>query len=154
MYDLDYVLFFFFFKQKTAYEMRISDWSSDVCSSDLRRLGSGRNREIVGRHLAARHQRNPLWGRQGQADRADRAADRRQEAPDPRGCPRRKRRGSAHHTRAQEPQRRSRCAEGKPVPADRPRSEEQTSELQSLMRISYAVSCWKNKNIATPKIVA
>src|SRR3546814_20695734 len=30
--------FFFFFKQKTAYEMRISDWSSDVCSSDLRRL--------------------------------------------------------------------------------------------------------------------
>src|SRR3546814_12866120 len=31
------VYFFFFFKQKTAYEMRISDWSSDVCSSDLRR---------------------------------------------------------------------------------------------------------------------
>src|SRR3546814_8456443 len=29
------VRFFFFFKQKTAYEMRISDWSSDVCSSDL-----------------------------------------------------------------------------------------------------------------------
>src|SRR3546814_2049720 len=30
-----YSCFFFFFKQKTAYEMRISDWSSDVCSSDL-----------------------------------------------------------------------------------------------------------------------
>src|SRR3546814_3876290 len=30
-----YLLFVFFFKQKTAYEMRISDWSSDVCSSDL-----------------------------------------------------------------------------------------------------------------------
>src|SRR3546814_10337440 len=29
------LLLFFFFKQKTAYEMRISDWSSDVCSSDL-----------------------------------------------------------------------------------------------------------------------
>src|SRR3546814_16176287 len=29
-------MFVFFFKQKTAYEMRISDWSSDVCSSDLR----------------------------------------------------------------------------------------------------------------------
>src|SRR3546814_8242140 len=28
-------MFFFFFKQKTAYDMRISDWSSDVCSSDL-----------------------------------------------------------------------------------------------------------------------
>src|SRR3546814_1105700 len=33
------MLLFFFFKQKTAYEMRISDWSSDVCSSDLDRLG-------------------------------------------------------------------------------------------------------------------
>src|SRR3546814_5582379 len=31
--------FFFFFKQKTAYEMRISDWSSDVCSSDLAEKG-------------------------------------------------------------------------------------------------------------------
>src|SRR3546814_9751393 len=31
-------MFFFFFKQKTAYEMRISDWSSDVCSSDLGRI--------------------------------------------------------------------------------------------------------------------
>src|SRR3546814_4550770 len=30
-----YCRLFFFFKQKTAYEMRISDWSSDVCSSDL-----------------------------------------------------------------------------------------------------------------------
>src|SRR3546814_7573470 len=31
-------LYFFFIKQKTAYEMRISDWSSDVCSSDLDRI--------------------------------------------------------------------------------------------------------------------
>src|SRR3546814_384054 len=31
--------FIFFFKQKTAYDMRISDWSSDVCSSDLRAVG-------------------------------------------------------------------------------------------------------------------
>src|SRR3546814_10776376 len=38
MYDhvfIFLVFVFFFFKQKTAYEMRISDWSSDVCSSDL-----------------------------------------------------------------------------------------------------------------------
>src|SRR3546814_1867642 len=35
--SLLYFDFFFFFKQKTAYEMRISDWSSDVCSSDLSR---------------------------------------------------------------------------------------------------------------------
>src|SRR3546814_4163168 len=36
------MVFIFFFKQKTAYEMRISDWSSDVCSSDLSRLRSMR----------------------------------------------------------------------------------------------------------------
>src|SRR3546814_4967320 len=45
---------FFFFKQKTAYEMRIIDWSSDVCSSDLA-AGRGSDRlEILharGRHL-------------------------------------------------------------------------------------------------------
>src|SRR3546814_7545798 len=35
MYWLEFSGFIFFFKQKTAYEMRISDWSSDVCSSDL-----------------------------------------------------------------------------------------------------------------------
>src|SRR3546814_2607643 len=35
---------FFFFKQKTAYEMRISDWSSDVCSSDLSPVGVGQPR--------------------------------------------------------------------------------------------------------------
>src|SRR3546814_19890876 len=34
-----FLVFYFFFKQKTAYEVRISDWSSDVCSSDL--LGAG-----------------------------------------------------------------------------------------------------------------
>src|SRR3546814_5246325 len=33
---------FLFFKQKTAYEMRISDWSSDVCSSDLAKIGFDR----------------------------------------------------------------------------------------------------------------
>src|SRR3546814_1245517 len=33
--SIDHLLGVFFFKQKTAYEMRISDWSSDVCSSDL-----------------------------------------------------------------------------------------------------------------------
>src|SRR3546814_13172566 len=35
------LVIFFFFKQKTAYEMRISDWSSDVCSSDLIRQQGG-----------------------------------------------------------------------------------------------------------------
>src|SRR3546814_3390675 len=40
--------FFFFFKQKTAYEMRISDWSSDVCSSDL--VGAKADREADADH--------------------------------------------------------------------------------------------------------
>src|SRR3546814_4912286 len=35
IFVLSCIVVFFFFKQKTAYEMRISDWSSDVCSSDL-----------------------------------------------------------------------------------------------------------------------
>src|SRR3546814_6415163 len=51
-------LCFFFFKQRTAYELRISDWSSDVCSSDLPSLSmaeaariSGLNRPSTGRCL-------------------------------------------------------------------------------------------------------
>src|SRR3546814_6864523 len=36
-----------FFKQKTAYEMRISDWSSDVCSSDLEEASGARARQVV-----------------------------------------------------------------------------------------------------------
>src|SRR3546814_13553610 len=45
----------FFFKQKTAYEMRISDWSSDVCSSDLDALAADIDQR-TGRHLAVHHQ--------------------------------------------------------------------------------------------------
>src|SRR3546814_8681148 len=57
-----FVVFVCFFKQKTAYEMRISDWSSDVCSSDLDRAGSALadglaavqlDAELVGDHLLA-----------------------------------------------------------------------------------------------------
>src|SRR3546814_5092947 len=57
-------MFFFFFKHKTAYEMRISDWSSDVCSSDLPKHGAGRAFEPAGEQglrrleiiLLARHE--------------------------------------------------------------------------------------------------
>src|SRR3546814_4446784 len=47
--------FFFFFKQKTAYEMRISDWSSDVCSSDLLALAPSLRRGTQGswKHVRA-----------------------------------------------------------------------------------------------------
>src|SRR3546814_1402980 len=48
-----YVLCVFFFKQKTAYEMRISDWSSDVCSSDLDYLAED---ETVGAKVGAGYQ--------------------------------------------------------------------------------------------------
>src|SRR3546814_6053114 len=46
-----YIFIFFFFKQKTAYEMRISDWSSDVCSSDLHQVHQTNGGE--GRSVAA-----------------------------------------------------------------------------------------------------
>src|SRR3546814_20076202 len=51
---------FFFFKQKTAYEMRISDWSSDVCSSDLPRIraGAGSVLESAIRHDLGHHLRD------------------------------------------------------------------------------------------------
>src|SRR3546814_2300449 len=113
---------FFFFKQKTAYEMRISDWSSDVCSSDLPCGGTpchvqaGRGRSGIDRHPGfpgggaslhrqrrRAHHRKPPGGWGGLAD-----------------------------------QGRQRPHGG--------RSEEHTSELQSLMRISYAVFCLKKKN--------
>src|SRR3546814_5443876 len=42
----------FFFKQKTAYELRISDWSSDVCSSDLATGITSGSRHVLGRLLA------------------------------------------------------------------------------------------------------
>src|SRR3546814_6891437 len=45
--DVHFFAFFFCFKQKTAYEMRISDWSSDVCSSDLR-LAHRQDAALVG----------------------------------------------------------------------------------------------------------
>src|SRR3546814_10498574 len=63
---------FFFFKQKTAYEMRISDWSSDVCSSDLQGLelvrqpGRHRKCRLIDldqyRHFQSAEPRTVLWG--------------------------------------------------------------------------------------------
>src|SRR3546814_2386202 len=56
-------VFFFLFKQKTAYEMRISDWSSDVCSSDLLRQDMPGQPLIMldeARHPGIRHAASPF----------------------------------------------------------------------------------------------
>src|SRR3546814_5318397 len=70
------MLCFFFFKQKTAYEMRISDWSSDVCSSDLGGVADNRKIHCHGRahadaalnlHLPSGLLDKPVDHRQAQA---------------------------------------------------------------------------------------
>src|SRR3546814_6669603 len=121
------VLCFFFFKQKTAYDMRISDWSSDVCSSDLG--GSGSRRRVSassgrtsGRNTAASAMLKAVW------------ALTTRRAP------------SSPNTDSQPG---SWCRKGSTasVPITRAiRSDEHTSELQSLLRNSYAVFCLKKKN--------
>src|SRR3546814_3044978 len=122
----------FFFKQKTAYEMRISDWSSDVCSSDLaapvdpRRQLSVEPHRRGGRPRLLRAARRLGEGEQGLGPQRPRLFGtllRRQSDPlDPAGARRQGCRGRVYL-----------------------RSEEHTSELQSLMRISYAVFCLKKK---------
>src|SRR3546814_16978208 len=66
----------FFFKQKTAYEMRISDWSSDVCSSDLPREPREPRRDI-----AAQQQRFDIGTQASPLRRAARAAVAQARAP-------------------------------------------------------------------------
>src|SRR3546814_7920395 len=104
-----FVFSFFFFKQKTAYEMRISDWSSDVCSSDLGL------EHLLHRRGRPHEQGARIRIEQQQIAFADLAPH------------------VAHPAEHRHPHR------------ARDRSEEHTSELQSLMRISYAVFCLKKK---------
>src|SRR3546814_10076644 len=120
---------FFFFKQKTAYEMRISDWSSDVCSSDLGVTGCVHYNTCIipvyldpqGRYIRGMtHLRDMLSNFLG--DRLITAETARVAYTQTEG----------HH------------------PGELPalvaqRSEEPTSELQSLMRNSYALFCLKKK---------
>src|SRR3546814_10020004 len=112
-------MIFFFFKQKTAYEMRISDWSSDVCSSsETQRLPTGK-----------------LWMRAWTL-----LLEPRSQASLPQGGPLPPL-GQSLLTR-----------DGAALVASVNnssrswRSEEHTSELQSLMRISYDVFCLKKKH--------
>src|SRR3546814_7392403 len=122
---------FFFFKQKTAYEMRISDWSSDVCSSDLKPDGSpsgidnaegfsvGGNIGFAGFTFGGSFADTKGNG-SGGTDSAVSFDGRGYDV------------GVAYAFEAAEV-----------------RSEEHTSELQSLMRSSYAVFCLKNKTTTT-----
>src|SRR3546814_9494359 len=125
----------FFFKQKTAYEMRISDWSSDVCSSDLTEIGVRQGRfQDVERIQGIRDARQ-------RARSGDRGDHRRRVRDDHQVADRR-----CHHARGRLAVRWVRLFELLHPPRAAPRklrSEEHTSELKSLMRISYAVFCLK-----------
>src|SRR3546814_2757772 len=126
----------FFFKQKTAYEMRISDWSSDVCSSDLitediiTDLARFRGLDVIARNSAAVYKGEAVDVRRIGRDLGVRyvlqgSIQRQSEQI----------RVTAQLIDA------SNGATLWSDRWDRPRSEEHTSELQSLMRISSAVLC-------------
>src|SRR3546814_5124760 len=130
---LSCILYVFFFKQKTAYEMRISDWSSDVCSSDLplhtaarhHRLGPpGAARRLEGDRQSVRRERPD---RRPAGDQAGFRADPRRQGGSQRQClGRRAARDDAARA----------CREGKPRALRGNlrwrRTEEETYEIQSL----------------------
>src|SRR3546814_2023425 len=147
---------FFFFKQKTAYEMRISDWSSDVCSSDLPKYRQGISRftsssfslvtvasgsTIKRRRYLLSHIRF-LSGLALVALAVGMPASASVDSsPKPGGVYRLKPGLYVQKDVA--------CAH---APNAAIRSEEHPSELQSLMRISYAVFCLKTKQNITKTI--
>src|SRR3546814_4535164 len=126
---------FFFFKQKTAYEMRISDWSSDVCSSDLLARSGADVAAVVSFHgglatddpLLAKHIKARVLAMNG--------ADDRGTMPDA---------GKFMDEMRMSPADWQFVVLGHAVHCFT-RSAEHTSELQSLMRIPYAVFCLKKK---------
>src|SRR3546814_8883063 len=125
--------FFFFFKQKTAYEMRISDWSSDVCSSDLQTARRFREAGVAAIAICF------LYSFVRPEHEARAKAIMQEEHPDAFIC--------ASHEIAPEFREFERLSTAVvnaylgPVMRSYIRSEEHTSELQSLMRNSYAVFC-------------
>src|SRR3546814_1690740 len=137
---LDVFVSFFFFKQKTAYEMRISDWSSDVCSSDLcegdmeaaiveglagvevDRTGQAALDQVGGRILVDLDRSQQFGGDVGEVQRLPADARRKGVAAVEFG---------ADEVEAADDDARS-------LDREMIRSEEHTSELQSLMRTSYA----------------
>src|SRR3546814_3639975 len=110
--------------------MRISDWSSDVCSSDLTRSASPRRAATSLPTRCRRYGISCRTPRPGPPRMAAKRAAQRSPA-----------RARADQGRMESPEAIHRpCESALPF-----RSEEHTSELQSLMRISYAVFCLKKK---------
>src|SRR3546814_9328325 len=178
------MLFFFFFKQKTAYEMRISDWSSDVCSSDLlpprpavppRPVVPRLRRRRAGFQLARIDRLVPVTpvpaaaaagggrvhkgrtarpavdsaaaGRYGDRRAARARCARALELRRPLQLHHQKLRGGNQKAAAR---RRASAGRDKAFQHHPARlAAPETSELQSLMRISYAVFCLKKKKKKT-----
>src|SRR3546814_9006506 len=127
---------FFFFKQKTAYEMRISDWSSDVCSSDLRQAEEieqevpGATVEQYGEGLVVQFDSKVLFDFDSYSLRAE-SKDAISQLAEVLNKYDSTEVVVEGHT------------DNVGTDSYKLRSEENTSELQSLMRISYAVFCLK-----------
>src|SRR3546814_4161561 len=154
---------FFFFKQKTAYELRISDWSSDVCSSDLGASGTKacwtmprhRSRSTASPKTMPTDSGFPAaapWNWSSNPDPIWRYSKSCCAESRPNASPYANSISiaePANYTMRTGPQNwRSTAGEcGRCTAHDGGcyRSEEHTSELQSLMRISYAVFCLKKK---------
>src|SRR3546814_3151114 len=136
--------------------MRISDWSSDVCSSDLARRQRAVERQQVRlrqqrleRHIVdaerpARIARERVVAEQPAAEAGQDARRDQADLPRP-DDPRR----LAVEIEAEQPVEREIALPHPGIGAVDLRSEEHTSELQSLMRISYAVFCLKKKQTHT-----
>src|SRR3546814_9101929 len=137
-------LYFFFFKQKTAYEMRISDWSSDVCSSDLLDR-NGINKAVFDGLATPGNQwvapTNPNYVKAFPVPKRDVAKAKAllKEAGNPHPV--------VNLVTPTTTDARNIAQVVQAMAKDAERSEEHTSELQSLMRISYAVFCLKKKKI-------
>src|SRR3546814_1789748 len=130
------VVFVCFFKQKTAYEMRISDWSSDVCSSDLLVYEGDRRFDVTVRvPEATRVNLDDI--RSLPVLLPEEAGATRRQIPLAQVAQIRLTEGLNQISRENGKRR--------VVVQVNLRSEEHTSELQSLMRISYAVFCLKKK---------
>src|SRR3546814_3176649 len=116
--------------------MRISDWSSDVCSSDLHR----------DHRLRGRRASDATDQPRADLSTAAEAAETGSGAWYGRCCDATLRCAVAATGTGAAPRRRTATGAGGGGPRKAGRSEEHTSELQSLMRISYAVFCLKKKN--------